>query len=109
MMAIPPALSAMARDRKLSGRDIQVYIVAANHLDYMEWRPLKLWVISREMEISRSRVAESLKKLTDRGYLARGERSWKSGPFTYRLFYSRNAAEKAVPFSYTSTPQLDSQ
>lgn len=88
MPGMHPALLSLARDRRLKPTDIRVYILACQHLDFVELRPLKLLVLAHDGHLSRSQVSESLGRLVRCQYIVRGARNAVTAPMPFRLTFS---------------------
>lgn len=92
VVAFPPVLLAMAKDRRLRPTDIQVFIVASQYLDFVEFRPLKVFGLAHELRTSHSQAAYAVRRLVGCGYLERGEREIDrvagAGAFLFRIPYS---------------------
>lgn len=86
-MVIPAFVAAM-QDRTLRGNARDVYLWCHEHLDIVQFRPVKHSVIESALQMKDSSIADALQVLIDRGYLDRGERCDRL--WTYRLYYSRN-------------------
>jgi hypothetical protein len=64
-----------------------VYLWCHEHLDVMEYRPVKHSVIEVALSMKDSSIADAIVLLIERGYIERGERSDRL--WTYRLLHSR--------------------
>lgn len=93
---VPPIITAMARDRELTGRDVQLFLVACEHLDMIDFREMKLVVLEHELQLERSSISRSLTKLVNRGYLVRASGRAKGAPHRYRIPFSRAAVADDV-------------
>jgi len=96
-VAFPPVLLSMAKDRRLRPTDIQVYIVASQYLDFVEYRPLKSLGLAHELRTEVSQAQKALRRLVFCGYLSRGPRSEPGGPFTFRMVFSLRADKSTAP------------
>lgn len=67
--AFPPVLVAMAKDRRLRPTDLSVYIVAAQHLDFVRYRPLKVTGLALACGLTKGHVSRSVRRLVQTGYL----------------------------------------
>lgn len=74
MLALPTVLKNLVLDQACIPRDTQVFVVASQFLDHLEFRPLKLRTIAQLLGMTTSPVQESLRRLTEQGYLERGPR-----------------------------------
>lgn len=100
-MLIPKVISDMARDRSIAPMDVRVWVVAADYLEMVEFRPLKIDTLRNEfkrtveltddaMKVpSKSQIFRSLDRLVQRGYLERGQRDGSRGAINYRVPLSR--------------------
>jgi hypothetical protein len=85
MLALPTVLKNLVLDQSLIPRDTQVFVVASQFLDHVEFRELKLRPIAQLLGLTISPVHASLRRLSEQGYLERGPRSSIRGPVTFRL------------------------
>lgn len=102
-MVATPALRRLALDARVGPRAIRVYVILAEELDLVQYRPVKLLPVSTLLRIKRSKVSEALKALVALGYLDRNGRAWPGGPFTYRLVHVPLRDEVPLP----GTPRFD--
>lgn len=81
---------------RLRPSDIMVFIFASQHLDFVEYRPLKIAGVAMELRISQSQAAAAFRRLAGFGYLERGPRQVDSvsgaGANVYRIPYSRRGS-----------------
>lgn len=96
-----PSILALVRDRHARPTDLRVYVVCTEFLDFVEFRPLKLELVARDLHVSRSNVSESLGRLVRASYLARGERLEVTGPYTFRLVWSPRVQKLRTPHPTT--------
>ena len=82
---IPCCLDMAAGDPNVRGC-LPVYIRLFSHLDFVEPRPAKLVVLSRELGLTEARVSQTLRTLVRRGYVVAGKRHGTGN--TYRLLVS---------------------
>lgn len=106
MSALPPVLLQLVRDvrdRRATLPDLRVWVVASQHLDFEEFRPLKLLSLAHEMRLDPSHVARSMRNLVRLGYLHRDVISDSDGARTvrYRLPFSQRVVSAAT----SRTPQ----
>lgn len=109
MSGFHPALVSMARDRRLKPTDIRVYILACQHLDFVQPRPLKLLVIAHDGNLSRSHVSESLTRLVRLQYLAREVRTSPNDPVAFRLNFSVPLPSRVRESGTAHEPELSSE
>lgn len=87
-MSYPPALRDASADADLRGAPLAVYCwLVTNHLDTVEWRPVKVSGLAIAMKVERNTVTRALRLLTLRGYLARQYRE-RDG-YWYRAYLVR--------------------
>ena len=80
---IPHSVSLAARDRRIRGVTLSVYITLFDFLTWEEYRPAKLVVVGRRIGLRKPHVSRALSLLVQHGYIARGpDRAQAS---TYRL------------------------
>jgi hypothetical protein len=87
MASVIPAFIAALQDRTLRGAARDVYIWLHEHLDVVDYRPVKHSGIETDLRISSVAIARSFRQLIRDGYIARGPKAGKI--WTYRLVYSR--------------------
>lgn len=91
------------RDLELGRLALAVYDVLRDWLDLIAWRQVKIVELEQRFSRSRPQISGALRELVDRGYIERGERAHKAGPYLYRLVYSRNRAEQPQAPSSSGT------
>lgn len=82
-----PAFFSALQDKALRGNARDVYLWCHEHLDIVEYRPVKHAIIESALSIKDSSVADAVARLIERRYLDCGPRDGRV--VTYRLFYSR--------------------
>jgi len=71
---IPAALSLAKSDPRLRGAPLAVYIWCLEHLDPLEFRPVKVLVLTTGVRIKTNTAVFALRRLCEAGYLAKGTR-----------------------------------
>ncbi len=107
MIAMPPIIDQIARDRALNGRDMQVWVICVSLLHFIDFRALPLSRIVHEYNttrppvradasydtsfdsVSRSSICRSLHRLVAEGYLERAEVRAAHNAGLYRLPLAR--------------------
>lgn len=83
---IPQTLKELAHDSRFIGTPaLAIWIVCAEHLDYVELNELKASLIERELRISISTATKYLDALVDAGFLLRDERRNPNEVYRYRV------------------------
>jgi predicted transcriptional regulator len=90
MYVFPPILMQMVRDRRCTPTDLRVFVVMSQHLDFVEFRPLKVLSVAHEMRMHGTHVSRSMVNLVKLGYLDRQVLKSPDGNHqtTFRLPYS---------------------
>lgn len=81
-----PAFASAMQDRALRGHPREVYVWLHEHLDVLDYRPVKHSAIEADLGMEDSSIADAITRLLGRGYIARGPRDGRI--WTYRLIYS---------------------
>lgn len=74
------------QDPALRGHAREVYIWFHEHLDVVDFRPVKHSVVEMGLAMKDSSVADAITRLLGRGYISRGSKDGQV--WTYRLVYS---------------------
>ena len=82
---IPSVLSLAKSDRRLRGAPLAVYIWCLEHLDTLDYRPVKILLLSHELHMDKSRAVFALRRLCEAGYVAKGPRAFGEAR-QYRLY-----------------------
>lgn len=82
-----PAFFSALQDREIRGHAREIYVWLNEHLDIVQYRPIKHSVIEQALAIEPTAVKRAIDRLVSAGYLDRGPRDGRI--WTYRLFYSR--------------------
>ena len=83
-----PIFRQIARDRKLTHSAFQIWCVAIDFLDLVEFRELTLSLIEHQMDVDASTVSRALSTLVAAGYLVRQDVGIGLAPL-YRVPLSR--------------------
>jgi hypothetical protein len=93
---LPILILQAADDDELRDQDRRLLVLLHRHLDYYEYRPLKLSIVRRMLRMRNgeplyvTHASSALRRLVKRGYLDRGPRnSFSDRVQTYRLRASR--------------------
>ena len=89
-----PLFREAQRDLELGRLALAVYDVLRDWLDLIAWRQVKIVELEQRFGRSRPQISGALRELVERGYIERGERAHKAGPYLYRLVYSRTRTEQ---------------
>jgi len=84
---IPSVLSLAKSDRRLRGAPLAVYIWCLEHLDTLDYRPVKVAAVAHALHLRDDTTFVALRTLTSAGYLDRGQRPAR-GVRPYRLLAS---------------------
>jgi predicted transcriptional regulator len=91
-----PAFATALQDPVLRGHARDVYIWLHEHLDVVQFRPVKHIEIEQDLQVNSMAVGRSIDRLIECGYIDRGAREGRV--WTYRLFYSRpSLSSKMLP------------
>ena len=82
-----PAFFSALQDHSIRGHAREVYVWLHEHLDVVQYRPVKHSAVEQALSIEHVAVKRSIDRLVDAGYLDRGPRDGRL--WTYRLFYSK--------------------
>ena len=91
---IPAAQAKDEADPRLPAKAFRVYSWALRNLDTIEFRPVKVLVVSHEVPVKKDTVIFALRRLCATGYLARGPRL-KGEARQYRLYAAPVKAKAA--------------
>lgn len=69
---IPACVAQAARDPKIRGSTLSVYIVLFEYLSFWEFRSAKLTSIGRQIGVKKPNVSRAITALARSGYLVRG-------------------------------------
>lgn len=72
----------LSADPKLR-RYVGVYLFLAEHLDPIEYRPVKLWYVAQCMHIDRHTVSRAVRALIHHGLLERGRVTGRGATYTH--------------------------
>jgi hypothetical protein len=100
----PSIVVVAACDPDLRGAPLSILIWAHAHLDFEEYRPLKVAFVATEVKLKEVTAAWALKRLVDAGYLKAGEKVDRVR--TYRLVGAKARAEllpKVMQFPTAAT------
>jgi hypothetical protein len=86
MASLIPAFVTAMQDPALRGNAREVYVWFHEHLDVVDYRPVKHSVIEHGLAMKDSSVADAIGRLLANGYVKRGNRDGQL--WTYRLVYS---------------------
>lgn len=92
---IPAPLSLAKSDPRLRGAPLAVYVWCLEHLDTLEYRPVKILVLSAGVRIKTNTAVDALRRLCDAGYLSKGVRP-KGEARRYRVLASPVAQGSGV-------------
>jgi hypothetical protein len=84
MIDLRPAHRALAKQRR-HGNAIRLYWWLGFELDHLEYRPVKIERMAREVGMDRSGVCRAIKILCQYDLIQRNGRDGPRGPYTYRL------------------------
>ena len=82
---IPSSLLAAAADPELKPRDLAVYVVLLDQLDYHSYRPLKQTWLQRHLGMTRANVSKCLTRLVGQGYVERQGYARRGTGANYRI------------------------
>lgn len=83
--AVSPLLHRIARDRRLTSRDLQVWIAVAAVLSVEEFISVKASGIAEDLQLHQTTVSRCLHRLAALGYIDRGRRGGQRGAMRLRL------------------------
>lgn len=83
-----PAFEEGLDDPEIRGAPKELYAALRKRLDFLQFRPLKIWPIAQELKMNKSVAGRAMKRLVEHGYIDEGPRT-KPGGRSYRLFWSR--------------------
>ena len=89
---IPAPLSLAKSDPRLRGAPLAVYIWCLEHLDTLEYRPVKILVLASGVRIKTNSAVFALRRLCETGYLAKGQRPHGEAR-QYRLYPAPTAVK----------------
>ena len=93
MALIPPIISEALADRDLTAGQTRTFLAAAELLDFVEPRALKLLVLSHQLGSDAATISRALSALVARRYLVRERTKPGADPgWVYRLPFSREEA-----------------
>jgi hypothetical protein len=85
-MPLFPGLRQAVRDPAIRGNAAVLYIFLLDHLDFVEFRPVKVLFLHRALRLRVGTVRDLLRKLTQLGYLELGPSEGQLN--TYRITYN---------------------
>lgn len=91
---IPAPLSSAKSDPRLRGAPLAVYVWCLEHLDALDYRPVKILSLSAALHLRTNTAVFALRRLVEAGYIAKGPRP-KGEARHYRLYPSPVKAKAA--------------